>query len=238
MRDGRRISCRMTNNVFPCFRCGCQNSVGTPFCGHCHQHFYYTCPQCNAWVNNAFVTCPRCFMPLNWPARETMCGAYTGATGYVPGQAGFGEERNPKKKGALSTILLLLFVGGLLIIGFDLVTNNSNASPSSSQAPVNAMPISNTQQAVNAPPSIKTPAPAVTLSPLPDITPTPTPTATQPSYPASTQNTITEFSLPATTVTNVAATSSSSQYTPGQDSYLQQLDPGWGHCSGGSCRQQ
>jgi hypothetical protein len=40
--------------------------------------------------------------------------------------------------------------------------------------------------------------------------------------------------LPSTAATD--STSTSSLSSTSTDSYLKQLDPGWGHCSGGSCR--
>jgi hypothetical protein len=223
-------------NYFACFRCGAPNVVGTPVCEHCHEHFYYTCPHCNAWVNNMYGTCPRCARALNWPAQEQPTRVYNGGDTYVQSRYVRQSGQAQQKKSPLSTILLSVVGIGLLIIAFDFFVNGSSASSASNRPAVNAMPVSTTAvstapQTHSSAPSVHTPAPSVTLSPVPDTTPTP---AASPSYsPVSSQNTY-EFSLPAATQVNPPATGTPSPTST--DSYLKELDPGWGHCSGGSCR--
>jgi hypothetical protein len=219
------------SDYFACFRCGAQNIVGTPVCGHCHEHFHYTCPHCNIWVNNMYGTCPSCARQLHWPAQAQLTGIYdTGGT-YIQSRYRREPGQDQRKKSPLSTILLSVVGIGLLIIAFDLFVNGSSISASSNHAAVNAMPVSSATQTHNASSTIQTPA-AVTLSPAPDTTPTP---AVSPSTnPVSSSNLAYEFSLPSTTAVN--STSSSSVSSTSTDSYLKQLDPGWGHCSGGSCR--
>jgi hypothetical protein len=219
---------------FLCSRCGTQNVVGTPACGHCYERFHYTCPHCNTWVNNTFVTCPNCRKPLNWPAPELPWNIYAGNTTYIPGKRKFEKVGESNKRGALSTILTVLLLGGLLLVGWDLLTNNSNSSSASNQATASAAPVSAAPQTHSTSSSTQTPTAAVTLSPAPNTTPTPAVTVT--TVPANTQGTVYEYSLPSSIVNAASNTSTSSTYTPAADSYLQQLVPGWGKCSGGSCR--
>jgi hypothetical protein len=224
---------------FLCSRCGTQNVVGTTSCGNCNEHFYYTCPHCNTWVNNTFVTCPNCFKPLNWPAQDLTWNIYAGNTTYIPGKLKSERVGESNNRGALSAILTVLLVAGLLIVGLGILTNNSNSSSASNQAAVSAVSKTNTPQTHNTSSPTQTPASAITLSPAPNTTPTPTPTpaVTVTSVATNnTQGTVYEYSLPASIVNAASNTSTSSIYTPASDSYLQQLVPGWGKCSGGSCR--
>lgn len=220
---------------FPCSRCGAQNIVGAPTCGNCYEHLHYTCPHCNAWVNNNFITCPNCYKPLNWPAQERPWDPYAGNTTYIPGNLQYENVAEPNRRGALPAILMVLLVGGLLIVGLDLLTNNSNASSASNQATVSAAPVSDTPQTHSTSSSTQTPVSAVTLSPAPNTTPTPAATLT--SANVADLVSVYEYSLPASIVNTASNTSSGSAYTPSADAYLQQLVPGWGKCSGGSCRQ-
>ena len=220
---------------FGCSRCGAQNVIGAPACSNCSEHLHYTCPHCNAWVNNTFVSCPNCFKPLNWPAQELPWRVYAGDTVYVPGKFKYARPGEPEKKSPMPAIVMLLLLGGLLIVGLDLLTNNSNSSAASNQATASAMSVSNTPQTHSTASATQTTVAAVTLSPAPNTTPTPVAAVTSPS--AATLGNVAEFSLPATIVNASSNTSSGSTYTPAASTYLQQLVPGWGHCSGGSCRQ-
>ncbi len=219
---------------FPCSRCGAPNVLGAPTCYNCYEHLYYTCPHCNAWVNNNFITCPNCYKPLNWPAQERPWDPYAGNTTYIPGQQ-YGNTGKTNKRSALPAILTVLLVGGLLIIGLDLLTSNSNPSSASSQPSVSTASVSNTPQTHSTSTSTQTPVAAVTLSPAPNTTPTPAPAVTS----ATVTNLVSlyEYSLPASIVNSASNTNSKPAYTPSADAYLEQLVPGWGHCSGGSCRR-
>jgi hypothetical protein len=160
---------------------------------------------------------------------------YAGDTVYVPGKFNYAKPGEPEKKSALPAIVMLLLLGGLLVVGVDLLTNNFNSSAASNQAAASAMPVSNTPQTHSTSPSTQTPVAAITLSPAPNTTPTPAAAVTSSS--AATLGNVAEFSLPATIVNAAPNASSGSKYTPAASTYLQQIDPGWGHCSGGSCRQ-
>ena len=225
---------RAEYQYFPCSRCGTPNIVGAPACSNCREQLHYTCPHCNAWVNNTFITCPNCVKPLNWPAQVNPWSMYAADTVYVPGNYEYAMAGQPKKKGVLPALLLVILMTGLLVVGLDLLTNNSN-SLASNQAAASAAPVSSTPQIQGTSSSTQAPVSAITLSPAPNTTPTPAAALTS-TYTA-TQGNVYEFSLPATIVNSASNTSSGSTYTPASSTYLQQLVPGWGHCSGGSCRQ-
>jgi len=60
----------MTQNTFPCSKCGQQNYIGDPSCRHCAENFQYYCPQCQAKVTGSDSACPNCGGLLNWPAKK------------------------------------------------------------------------------------------------------------------------------------------------------------------------
>jgi hypothetical protein len=219
-------------NYFQCYSCGAQNVVGVPACSNCHAGFHYTCPHCNTWVNGAFITCPTCLIPLNWPAQKF----YTQETLYAQGQTRYSEANKPQKRGVLSTILLVLFAGAVLIIGFDLITNSSNSSASSVHSTSDAANASNAPQTHSTTSATQTPVSAITLSPAPNTTPTPaSATSITSAAPLVSQDgLIVEFSIPESVVNSSTSSGSSSTST---SSYLQQLWPSWGHCNKGSCKQ-
>jgi len=68
----------MTQNTFPCSKCGQQNYIGDPSCRHCGENFQYYCPQCRAKVTGSDSVCPNCGGLLNWPAKNDQPARGTG----------------------------------------------------------------------------------------------------------------------------------------------------------------
>ncbi|MCX6005507.1 MAG: hypothetical protein NT082_07545 [Chloroflexi bacterium] len=57
-------------NLFSCYKCGAQTSIGDPFCRQCGEKFQYSCPGCNSKVNASDKTCRNCGNTLSWSSRQ------------------------------------------------------------------------------------------------------------------------------------------------------------------------
>jgi hypothetical protein len=232
------------HRTFQCNRCGGHNPSGQAFCSWCGTRFYFNCPNCGAWVNNAYHLCPNCHQDLNWsnPRVETT------------------------EKGRSHAVLFSLVATILVfVVAFILIENNSGSGNRPSAAltvstpavasPPEATPVRLSPQVPAAYQSAQAQTPYVTpsgqASTLPadasPVTPpaqTPTPyQGSQPqmsNIPPSWQQsinsgaTIQEINIPV--IPTQTSTTSRTASGPTRSAYLEQLDPGWGHCSGGSCR--
>ena len=198
-----------SSSLFACSMCGTQNVIGVKLCRKCHQRFNYTCPTCNAWVDNTFVNCPNCRRPLQWPAEKELQGKSVKNSAYRMDEAYYEETRKPKKE--VTWPVVVLGAGLLFIIAFGLITAISPstmtvAKPAAVHA-VSDVPTTSKQ------PTISTPS---NSSPTSSSQPNNPPTeASKPSTPAPVSSTAT--TTPGTGAWNTTA-----------DNYLQNLDPKWG----------
>jgi hypothetical protein len=193
--------------TFQCYTCGGHNAAGQGYCSWCGNRFYYNCPQCGTWVDNNYANCPNCRRELGWGRHAT-------------------QPKESSKSAALVTLLATVL---LFAVAFILIENNAGPARqaySSGSTPVAASSAGPTQVTLSPqiPGSYQSAPAQIPNLPLnsPDIANPATDTA------------ITEISFP--TISTTSSRTSNSQYVPVSSSYLQQLWPGWGHCSGGSCR--
>jgi hypothetical protein len=204
------------DGLLGCLNCGTPNVTGVRSCVNCHAPYYYNCPYCNTWVDNSFSNCPGCGDKLNWPQ-----------------EAYYEEHIDSPGRSATAAILLLMSIIVLSIVAIHLITNNTN--------PVNAVSHTNSVATIN-----NLPANELKMTAQPEIqvySPvTAVPTATQidssTSY-ADIETNSAEGSISYETLminpVTPAATNTTDTYVPKSSSYLDNLYPNWGHCSGGSC---
>jgi len=213
------------HSYFRCNNCGTYNSVGAPACIHCYRQLFYNCPRCGAWVDNRYMYCPNCLSLLNWPeVRGLETNSYTAYNTFS------GDHNRPTNKMIWAIVLAGVFVIGVIYMILINPTNsdaNKLSRTTSSSVPqpalIQSKPLPTTQ-------------PQITIS---GLTGTP---STDPALPERTAE-------PSTTLPNsngdrievemypLSVTSTNDNgYVPKTSNYLQQLWPGWGHCSKGSCQ--
>ena len=219
-----------SNGLFVCSMCGTQNVIGVKLCRKCNQHFTYTCPDCNAWVDNTFINCPNCRRALHWPAEKELQGTFVKSSSYEIDEADFEETGKPRKKGTWPVIAL--GVGLLFIIVFGLITGISPSTmtiskPSAVHA-VSGVPTTTNQPVISTPSGAPSTVSATIEQPgVPTPSNSSSTLSSQPnnaSTPLSTANTPVSVPVPSP----VTATAGTGAWNTAADSYLQNLNPKWG----------
>ena len=158
-----------SNGMFACSMCGTQNVIGVKLCRKCNQRFNYTCPDCNARVDNTFINCPNCRGALHWPAEKELQGTFAKNSPYEVDEVDFEETGRPTKKGVWPVVVL--GVGLLFIITFGFITaiapstmtvSNPSAVHALSDVPTTTQQPNNASTALstaNTPASVPVPSP-------------------------------------------------------------------------------
>ncbi len=214
------------SSYFRCNNCGAYNLIGSPTCWQCYQQLFYNCPHCGAWVDNRYSHCPCCFSMLNWPNISKLVTRYY--TNHLLERT-YGNSRNKK-------IIWATMLASILIIGVTyLILSNPVNSNAIKLNEANALSTSRSYfesgkyAVVNQPQvtvsSLNSTLPADNVEPVQRVEP-------NTSLPTSTDDRI-EIEMHSM---SISPAPDSAGYVPKPSNYLQQLWPGWGHCSKGSCQ--
>lgn len=235
-----------SNSLFTCSLCGTQNIIGVRRCRRCNQQFNYTCPSCNAWVDNTFVNCPNCRRPLQWPAERGMQGTFVKNSPRETVEADYEETGKPKKE--VTWPVVVLGAGLLFILAFGLILGFSPSTMTVLKpAAVHALsdaPTTNQQPAISTPSSIPSTVSATTGQP--SVPTPPDSSSVLSSQPDKTSTSSSTVSTPASVAvpSGVTTSTDTGAWNTTADNYLQNLDPKWGTpaapdpncplCNGGS----
>ena len=96
--------------LFQCPRCGTHNEVGKRYCTGCRQPFYYTCVNCNTFVDPSFKYCPNCSTSINWAVKPK--------ANLLPSPGLITPSKSKHKYGIVMPVVMAVLLLALAVAGY------------------------------------------------------------------------------------------------------------------------